>query len=477
MAEHTPLHRPNRPGAPLVLEAATAEALTSGTWHGALRTVTVHGAAIDSRLVTAGCLFACLRGERVDGHDFAATAVGDGAALILAERLVNVPVPVLVVRDVTAALSALATAARRRATGVRWIGITGSNGKTTVKELTAAACAAHAQVHATHGNLNNHLGVPLTVLNCPADVAYAVIEMGANHQGEIAALAAIAQPQVGGITGIGPAHLEGFGGLTGVATGKSELFAALPPGAPAFLGLFGLADHAHAQQVEVSELLATVQQAAKGRQLTLVGGEDAPVSGQVANDHVVLSTPWGEVRLALLGAHNLANAALALQLAVAAGVPGPLAVAGLAAAKPVAGRLATRVVGAHIILDDSYNANPASMVAGLTVLAARAGRRLAVLGAMGELGPTSAACHRQVGAAAAHLGLPLVVVGGRAAEILHGYRASGGSDGTLVDDHAEAVALVRRLLAAGPTTVLIKASRNAGLEAVVTGLAQGVAAC
>lgn len=477
MAEHTPQHRAHRPGAPFALEAATAEALTGGTWHGALRAVTVQGAAIDSRLVTAGCLFACLRGERVDGHDFAATAVGDGAALIVAERQLGVPVPVLVVRDVTAALTALASEFRRRATGVRWIGITGSNGKTTVKELTAAACAAHGVVHATHGNLNNHLGVPLTVLNCPADTAYAVIEMGANHQGEIAALAALVQPQVGGITGIGPAHLEGFGGLCGVAAGKSELFAALPPGAPAFLGCFGLTEHARDQGVPRGELLELVQRNAAGRKLTRVGDEDAQVRGQVAADHVVLSTSWGDLRLDLLGAHNLANAALALELAIAAGVPGAVAVAGLAAAKPVAGRLATRSFGAHTILDDTYNANPASMTAGLAVLAGRSGRRLAVLGAMGELGPTSAECHRQVGAAAARLGLPLVVVGGRAAEILHGYRVAGGCDGTLVDDHAEAVTLVRRLLSAGATTVLVKASRSAGLEAVVAGLAQGAAAC
>lgn len=458
-------------GAPFALDRSSAERLTGGRWLGAAAAATIHGATMDSRRVHPGCLFACLPGAKSDGHDFAATAVGDGAALILATRPVAVPVPVLVVADVTAALGALAAEFRRRyAKDCVWIGVAGANGKTTTKELIAAALAEHhqrARVHATKGNYNNQLGLPLTILNTPAGCRAAVIEIGANHPGEVAALAAIAQPTVGVIASIGPEHLEGFGSLEGVARAESELFAALPAGAPAIFGATGLAEHAAAHGTTPERLLEIVQSAASGRQLRII--DQAAIRGRTTADGLIIAHSGGETPLYLLGVHNLANATAALAVAQACGVPEQIAVAGVARVRPVAGRLVSRPCGRHTLLDDTYNANPASMFAALDVLAAATGGKLAILGAMGELGAASEASHRQVGERAARLGLPLFAVAAPA--IAAGYRAAGGVACQEVADPAAAVtALTAPGMLCHPTTILAKASRSAALERVVAGL-------
>lgn len=465
--------------AELMLDARTIERLTGGTWIGTDQQAVIRGAAIDSRAVSHGCLFACLAGARADGHDFAATAVGDGASLVLASRPVSVPVPVVLVSDVTAALAAIAGEFRRRYDpACTWIGIGGANGKTTTKELIAVACnaAAPERVHATRGNLNNHLGVPLTVLATPPGMRYCVIELGANHPGEVAALAAVAKPQVGVVVSIGPEHLEGFGDLAGVARAECELFAALPAQAPALIGLTGMAEHVAEHGTSVAALLEIIRTAAHGRSLILIGGEGdghVPVSGNLKAESIEAHLDGVPVQMPLLGQHNLANATLAYRAAVAAGVAPAIARDGLRRMRPVAGRLVPRHLGAHLILDDTYNANPASMAAGLAVLAEHQGSRVAVLGAMGELGEASDAAHVRVGALAAQYGLPLITVGEAAERIGEGYRAAGGSAWNHAADRAHAVTLVRRILAQGPSTVLVKASRSSALDQVVRGLFDG----
>lgn len=464
-----------RPGE-FLLTSEQAESLTGGTWIGERATAHLRGAAFDSRQAGAGCLFACLLGDRVDGHDFVAAAVTAGANLILASRRVTAGVPVLLVADVPVALAALASEYRRRFDpACTWIAIGGANGKTTTKELIAAACVAQAgsaRIHATRGNLNNHLGVPITVLNAPGEARFAVIELGANRPGEVAALAAIVKPHIGVVTSIGPEHLEGFGSLEGVARAECELFAALPNGAPCFLGTGGMAAHAVADHTSVDRLLSIVHAAAAGRRLVQVGDlpGDLPVRGRLFADGIELSTDHGTARLPLLGDHNLANATLAFRAAVAAGVSAEGALGGLERVAPIAGRLVPRHMGAHLLLDDTYNANPASMFAGLAVLSRAPGRRLAVLGHMGELGDASVAAHRQVGVEAARLGLPLIAIGAEAAVIAESCRAAGGIHAEEVADVAAAVAVIRSHLAFGPTTVLIKASRSAALERVVQAL-------
>jgi len=467
----TPAPASTVPAAAWDLDAAFAERLTGGAWHGAVRSVRLQGAAIDSRAVTPGCVFACIVGERVDGHDYAVKAADSGAALILASRVIVASVPVLVVADVAAGLLALAGELRRRLTGCTWIGVVGSNGKTTTKDLLAAACAGTGlPVHATRGNLNNHLGVPLTILATPADTKFAVIEMGANHPGEVAALAAACAAQVGVVTSLGPEHLEGFGGLLGVVASECELLPTLPAGAPVFVGLHGLAGHCCDHGTSLEAALVVIRDAASGRELVLVDDASVPMGvgevpeGRETTEGVELTTTTGVVRVPLLGAHNRANAWLALRAAIAAGVPADAAARGLAAMVPVAGRLVPRPWGRHLILDDTYNANPASMIAGLHTLADRAGAKLAVLGAMGEMGADAEAGHRRVGAEAAALGIPLIVVGEAAAAL-----AATCPGAVVVADFAAAVSEVRRR-ATSPMTVLVKASRSQRLERVVDGL-------
>ena len=463
------VHQPSltTPGE-FVLDRTTAERLTNGQWQGAVERVVVRGACLDNRAVRPGCLFACIVGARVDGHDFAPAAVRDGAALILATRALSTTVPVLVVRDVAQALAALAGEYRSRHRGAVWIAVAGSNGKTTTKELIASACAAHATTHSTAGNLNNHLGLPVTVLNTPADVRYAVIEMGANHPGENAMLARVVKPSVGVVTSVGSDHLEGFGSILGVARASAELFTELPSSGTAVLGLHGLHDGCRAFGENVDACLAALRVA--GRSVIELGGPH-DVDGEIQADAVVLRTVAGPVRLALLGQHNLVNAAVAYQAATAAGVPAEVVLRGLASMRPVTGRLTTLRVGIHTVLDDSYNANPASMLAGLAVLAARPGAKLAVLGHMGELGAHAEAGNRQVGQDAAQHHLPLITVGAAARSIGTAYRAAGGTELEHHDDRATAaIAVSQRLGSAAATTVLVKASRSAGLEQIVAQL-------
>ena len=455
--------------APFRLRADEAEALTGGRWSGTPREVTLRGAAIDSRRVSPGCVFACLAGERADGHDFAAAAAASGASLILASHAVRVPVPVLLVKDVAQALRELATAFRARHSDVRWIGVAGANGKTTTKELIAAALRAGGSgrepVLVTSGNLNNHLGVPLTVLSLPDRARFAVIELGSNHPGELAQLCAVVRPDLGCVVSIGPEHLEGFGDLAGVAREECALFTALPAGAPAFLGTHALATQAAAYATTAEAVLAIARAAAAGRDLHL-SAEPPAAAGEA------LSTPAGSAQLALLGAHNRANAWLAWQVAVAAGIDGRAALHGLASVRAAPGRLRPVACAGHLLIDDSYNANPASMQAGLEVLAARPGRRLAILGHMGELGEASAHGHAQVGSLAARLGVALIAVGPLALPIHAAYVAAGGSDGHHAADHAGAIRAANAWLAAGTATLLIKGSRSAHLEEVVTGVCE-----
>ena len=484
--------------APLTLTPSAFEALTGGTWHwerrasdadptsraGARRSqnFTIRGAAIDSRLVREGILFACLPGTKVDGHDFAAQAAADGAALILAQRPLHLPVPVLVVADVAAALLALGAEARRRLPHTRWLAVGGANGKTTTKELLAAACRGSGlPVHVTAGNFNNHLGVPLTLLATPADAAYAVIEVGTNNPGEIAPLAAAVAPHHALVTSIGPEHLEGFGDLAGVAREEASLFAAVAPDGTCLAGLHGLADHAQAHDTTVAAIADLLRQPAGKRPFVLLDDALVPtglgqaVHGLVGALGIRLETTDGLADLPLLGAHNLANAALAFAAATAAGVAPADALKGLSTAAPVAGRLVPRPAGLHLILDDTYNANPASMVAGLHALAKCPGAKLAILGFMGELGSASEAGHRSVGAACAALGLPLITV--NAPLIAAGARAAGHPVGEVADHHA-ATSLAKNRLAAGSTTVLVKASRSQALERVVDALLKfGSAPC
>lgn len=427
-----------------------------------------HGVSIDSRTLEPGQLFIALRGERFDAHEFLAAAAGRGAAGAIVERAaVGIALPQVVVQDAQAALTALAAAWRAQCAAVV-IGVGGSNGKTTTKELLAAIVAGAGPSLATRGNLNNHIGVPLTLLRLEPAHRYAVVEMGANRPGEIAALAALAQPAIALVTNAGDEHLEGFGDLDGVARAEGEMFAALGAGGTAVIN----ADDAFAG-------LWAGMAPAGARILRF--GVDAPadvtalgISGRIESGSFVtaftlaVAGTEARVRLPLAGRHNVVNALGAAAAAHAAGIALPAIVAGLERMRPVAGRLQLKagLRGAWLV-DDSYNANPSSVRAGIDVLCTLPGEHWLVLGEMAELGEGTVAAHAGIGDYARRAGITrLFAIGAAARHAVDafGARASWYGDAAALGDALEAG------LEPG-VTALVKGSRVNRLERVVERLA------
>ena len=421
----------------------------------------------DTRAIEPGALFVALRGERFDGHDFVADAAARGAAAALVSRRVSAPIPQVVVSDTLVALSAFANAWRCEC-AVNVIGVTGSNGKTTVKEMLGAILARLGPCLVTQGNLNNHIGVPLTLCRLDGTHRHAVIEMGANHPGEIAHLAAIAQPNVGLVINAGPAHLEGFGGIDGVARGKGEMFAAL-----------GAEDAAVINADDRFAALWHDLARTAGRVTTFGMREPADVSAsgitaRLTDDGFVtefdLDTTQGRrhVALQLAGEHNVMNALAAAAAALAAGADLETVKQGLESMRPVAGRLEVKAAlhGARLI-DDSYNANPGSLRAGLRALADIPGERWLVLGEMAELGPDAARLHAELGEFARASGVSrLYAIGGEARHAVEAF----GPGASWFANADELVAAVKPGLRPG-LTVLVKGSRVNRLERVTGALA------
>lgn len=422
-----------------------------------------HGVTSDSRAVEPGNLFIALRGPNHDGHDHIRAAFEAGAVAALVEHGVAATGAQIRVQDTRLALGRLA-AGWRTHLGTQLVAITGSNGKTTVKEMTAAILATRGSVLATEGNLNNDIGAPLTLLRLTPEHHFAVIEMGANHPGEIAYLARIATPDVGVVTNVGPAHLEGFGSLQGVAEAKGELYLGLGEAAIAvinrdepFAELWSgrLGKHPH---VDFS-LNATATLRADWQELNEGGSE--------------LKLHYGaqllELRIHLPGRHNAANALAAAAVAYALGVPGEAVVAGLEGMHAVRGRLQPRRTPAGaLVIDDSYNANPASTRAAIDVLAARPGPRLLALGDMGELGSDARALHAEIGAYARAAGIDALYTVGSLSRATSEAYGSGAqhleSIGALVE------VLAQKLNNDNKATLLVKGSRSARMERLVDAL-------
>jgi UDP-N-acetylmuramoyl-tripeptide--D-alanyl-D-alanine ligase len=454
----------------------TADALaraTGGRWIGPPPPAEVAGVSTDTRTVSAGALFVALRGERFDAHDFLGEAAArDAAAAVVAEARSGDPSPLprLAVRDTLAALGALAHVHRARF-AIPVVGITGSSGKTTTREMVAAILATRGPVLKTEGNLNNEVGVPHTLFGLDASHQAAVVEMGMNHPGEIARLTAIAMPQVGIVTLVAPAHLEGLGTLDAIADAKAELYAGLPEGGIAIAN----ADDARVlKRAQASGRRMLTFSAAKGRRGDVVvlevvsQGEDGLrfVLG-VGNREVPVHIPG------LVGAHNATNAAAAAAAAIALGCTDREIARGLAAVRPVGRRLRVEVLSSGLrLLDDCYNANPTSMSAALrtvTALAAPGGRAVAVLGDMLELGPLEAEAHRALGEEAARAGLAaLAAFGPRSRGTAEAARGAG-----LAAFHTEEldplVAWTRATVRPGDV-LLVKGSRGMKLERLVEAL-------
>lgn len=426
----------------------------------------------DSRAVERGELFVALRGERFDAHDFVRQAAERGCVGAVVSRKVKAAVAQVVVADTLEALAAFARAWRDDFSGTV-VGLTGSNGKTTVKEMIGAILGRCGPCLVTHGNLNNHIGVPLTLARLEAAHRYAVIEMGANHRGEIAHLASIARPDVGLVINAGPAHLEGFGGIEGVARGKGEMFEALGVDGAAVIN----ADDRYAAFWHglAREAGRIVTFGVREHADFMASGVESRLTSHGFVTDFDLTSPLGKSRvsIALAGEHNVTNALAAAATAAAAGASLDAIAAGLAAVRPVAGRLQLRAAlnGARLI-DDSYNANPGSVRAGLKALATVPGEHWLVLGEMRELGEESARLHEEIGDLARTSGIRrLFAVGEDARGAVEAY----GAGGLWFADVEELVAAARPHLRSG-VTVLVKGSRSNRLERVADALAADGAA-
>lgn len=433
----------------------------------------VNGLTTDTRAIAQGQLFVALAGERFDAHDFLAAAVQAGAAGLLVSDEQRLPAGVLavLVADTRLALGQLAAAWRAQFT-LPLIAVTGSNGKTTTKEMIASILetAYPGAVLATRGNFNNDIGLPLTLLGLHAGHRAAVVEMGMNQPGEIAYLTQLARPTVALVNNAQRAHLQGMGDLAEIAREKGSIFTGL---AAAGVAVFNADDAQSAVwQAQVD--------AAGQRPLRFAVNQPAEVRGTLTQQGLdfllALQTPAGEAQLVLPvpGRHNAVNALAATAACLAAGIALPQVVAGLQSFRGVKGRLQRRQgqQGAQI-LDDTYNANPDSVRAGIDVLASTIGKKILVLGDMGEIGEGSHQCHDEIGGYAKSQGVDrLYALGEASAQAVRNF-GEGGRHFCNID---KLIAAVQKELAAD-TTVLVKGSRFMRMERVADALVAEEQSC
>ncbi|RTE65191.1 UDP-N-acetylmuramoyl-tripeptide--D-alanyl-D-alanine ligase [Amphritea opalescens] len=427
----------------------------------------VLGVSTDTRNIQAGDLFVALRGEHFDAHDFVVQAVADGAVAVVVEREVEVDVPQLVVSNTRMALGNLAAFNRARFSGSMFA-VTGSSGKTTVKEMLASINRLRGQTLATQGNLNNDIGVPLTLLRLSAGDQYAVIEMGASGAHEIAYSTHLAKPDVAILNNAFGAHLEGFGSLRGVVLAKAEIFEGLSANGTAIVNL----DDPHAdvwlgmlsQQPRLTFSITDEEASVFASNIRL------QANGCYAFDLNYQGAQY-PVSLALMGRHNIANALAAAAAVLADGCQPTVAAEGLSLCQGVAGRMRPiQLNETTLVIDDSYNANPDAVKAALDTLAELEGDQVLVLGDMGELGADAEQKHREVGEYAAKKGIDRLLSCGvlsRAAN--ESFMAAGGQHAEHFSDKTALLTYVQQLPAC-PRVLLIKGSRSAGMDQIVTGL-------
>ncbi|MFK7814977.1 MAG: UDP-N-acetylmuramoyl-tripeptide--D-alanyl-D-alanine ligase [Gammaproteobacteria bacterium] len=446
------------------LSLAEIAEITNGQIYG--DEVVVDGLSTDTRTMSAGNLFVALVGDSFDPHEVIDAGDANQAGAVLVQRKVDVTLPQVVVKDTYQALQQLAAAWRKRFS-LPVIGVTGSNGKTSVKELikqilsaslSSSSASPDEKVLATVGNLNNHIGVPLTLSKLNEGHRFAVIEMGANHAGEIATLAKLAEPNIGVITNIGPAHLEGFGSLEGVASAKSELYQNLSENGVAVVN----ADEHFREKLgkEIGDHM----------QISFGIEKDADVVGkQISVDQVEIVTPIGEVRVKpqVTGMHALLNTLAATAVGLALGLELEDIKAGIEQTQAVPGRLA-RVQGlaGASVLDDSYNANPASLAAALDVQSKEPGEHWLVLGDMGELGDESVFMHKKAAEIAKQFGVSRLFAYG---ELTKHSVKEFGVGAAHFNGHSQLIEKLQNELFAG-VCVLVKGSRAMQLEKVVEGI-------
>lgn len=416
--------------------------------------------SIDSRNLVEGELFVAIKGERFDGHEFLTDVSLKASGLVVSCPDKNLPVTQWVVEDTTKALGQLARMNRDRFKG-KLIAVTGSSGKTSVKEMIASIHAQGAKVHATKGNLNNHIGVPLTLLSMDGDTDIAVIEMGASGAGEITYLCNIAKPDITLVNNIQHAHIEGFGSIEGVASAKSEIYSGLGANGTAVVNI----DLPWSQQWLKSLANTHYLTFSTEHQDAHVFADniEALVGGcyrfELCSDGQKLS-----VDLPMPGLHSVKNAVAAAACALASGVGLEQIASGLTAVKPVSGRLNSSQLSDEItLIDDTYNANPDSFKAAIDVLSASEGRRVLVMGDMAELGEEAMKMHEEIGRYAQEKGVDGLHSVGLLSAI-----AANKFGGTHYDDKNQLISAITDLLAEKiKTTILIKGSRSSGMDEVV----------
>ena len=422
--------------------------------------VSLDGVSTDTRNLSGGELFIALRGPNFDGHDFIAAAIKGGVAAVLVDHEMELAIPQLIVSDTRLAMGQLARAWREKF-NIPVFAITGSNGKTTVKEMLASILSGQGDVHATKGNLNNDIGVPLTLFELGEQHSSAVIEMGANHPGEIRYLVEMAKPDVAIITNAAAAHLQGFGSLEGVAKAKGEIYA-------------GLLNEGIAIINADDQFASLWRDIIKPRQKVEFGLEhDCDVSAEfkptINGNETIIKTAQVEIKinLPLLGQHNVMNALAATAAALAIKVSPDIIKHGLESMQAVPGRLQVKpgVHGSRII-DDTYNANPASLNAAMTVLQGFKGGHFLALGDMAELGHGEEELHRQVGQDARQQGIDRLYTLGELAK----HAANEFGEHAYSFDARDSMVLALNKDLHKEATLLVKGSRRMRMECVVEAL-------
>jgi UDP-N-acetylmuramoyl-tripeptide--D-alanyl-D-alanine ligase len=432
----------------------------------------------DTRTLGQGALFVALRGPNFNGNEFVSAALAAGAAGALVDSEQPAALPQIIVTDTQAALERAGNGWREQFS-IPVVGVAGSNGKTTAKEMTAAILGQLGSCLATRGNLNNHIGVPLTLLRIDATHRFAVVEIGANRGGEVAALVRIARPTVGMITNAGAEHLEGFGSIEGVARAEGEMVEGLAPTATAVINADDDFADLWRKLTKANVVTFGVHAAADFKAADV----RTTIDPEGFLTHFTLVCPLGSVAIALHmgGRHNVANALAAAAAAAAAGAKLEHIAAGLGAMRAVAGRLQfKKALGGAWIIDDSYNANPSSMRAGIEVLEELDGTKWLVIGEMAELGEFAPAAHIEIGEFARKHGVERLFAMGALAKLAVDSFGAGAQ--WFPDAQSLAGALVRALATAAPAgaavaapgvRLLIKGSRVNRLERVVDTLVHG----
>src|SRR5262245_16714288 len=431
--------------------------------------IPVSGVGIDSRALGVGEAFFAIRGHRLDGHDFVTDAASRGAACLVVHTVpdpIPAGVPLVLVEDTTKALGRLAAAHRRRF-DIPVVAVTGSNGKTTTKEMAASVLAARWRVLKPEGSFNNQWGLPLTLLRLGPDHEALVVEIGTNQPGEIASLAGLAAPTLAVVTTVAAVHTEFLGSLDGVREEKAALVRALPREGVAVLN----ADDARVAGMARDTAARVVTYGRAAGAMIRAAGDVVEDAGGLAFT-LEASGASRPLRLAFAGRHNVSNALAAAATGVALGLPLDDVARGLEAVRPAKGRCVFRRAGDVLVLDDTYNANPASVTAALETAAAhRGGRRLiVVLGDMLELGATADEAHREVGRHVAESGATeLVGLGPRMRLAVEGARAAGLAEAHHKATFEDAVAHLLKRVAPGDL-VLVKGSRGMRMERVADAL-------